>query len=48
LYPDISYINIESCIDMDISIEEGTSFIYEDDIEKALLCLNKALSSLQV
>jgi len=31
---------------MDISIEEGTAYIYEDDIDKALQSLNKALGIL--
>ncbi len=33
---------------MDISIEEGTAYIYEDDIERALGHIAKALNILEV
>ncbi|CDW80567.1 UNKNOWN [Stylonychia lemnae] len=38
----------QACIEMDIGIEEGTAYIYEDDIDKALATIQNALVVLQV
>ena len=39
---------MENCHDMDLSIEECTSHIYEEDIDKALFHIFNALKVLEV
>jgi hypothetical protein len=41
-------VNIEICAEIDIFIEEGTTLIYEEDLDSAIISMKNANKKLQV